>query len=143
MNHADSNGWTALCVAAHEGHVESVRALPEAEAGLGRALNDGATALFVAAQNGHVETVRALLEAGAEVNHANDEGFTALHLAAECGHLEVVRALLEAEADVDLACNRPARRQREAPRVAHVCTRGMRAAHGHRWWRPLSCAGIR
>ena len=60
-------GWTALMLAAQNGHEQVARVLLEAGAVVGAQENDdaGLTALMHAAENGHEQIARVLLEAGA------------------------------------------------------------------------------
>ena len=100
-----SDGASAVCVAAQNGHLEVVRALVGAGADLDLAKEDGVTPLFVAAQEGHLEVVRSLLGAGANVVQARAGGAAPLFVASQFGRLEVVRALVEAGAIVDQAAD--------------------------------------
>lgn len=54
------NGWTALCYAASEGHVETVKALIAADADVNALDEDGLTALYHASWQGHATCVSAL-----------------------------------------------------------------------------------
>ena len=58
-----------MMLASGMGHVEIVRVLLAAGAGVDTATNDGETALMFASGSGHVEVVRALLAAGADAPH--------------------------------------------------------------------------
>lgn len=101
-------GWTALTLAAREGHTEIVNAL----------INTGfdfcyweidtrskdKTALEWAAVNGHTEIVKTLIGAGADIND-NRHGYqwkNALMYAAENGHTEIVNILIDAGANVEV-----------------------------------------
>ena len=99
----DKYGFTALNVAALEGHVEIVRILVEqwvTEAGPDAQDADGTTILMYAAFGGDVEVVRSLLENGAGLHAQNNDGRTVLMHAAWGGHVEVVRLLLDNGADL-------------------------------------------
>ena len=88
MNAANENGFTALMIAAQNGHTATVLALvQECGADVNAAQQDGCTTLMSAAQNGHTATVVALAqECGVDVNAVNKIGFTALMSAAQNGH---------------------------------------------------------
>ena len=102
----DGDGWTALMLAAENGHTEVVTALLQRDdINIDHASVDGRTALILAARYGHIEIVTALLaREGININ-AGVYGWTALMLAAENGHTEVVTALLDADADINLQDN--------------------------------------
>ncbi len=94
INYADSNGWTALMMAALYGHIDIVRLLIDAGAHVNCANNYDNSALMWAALYGHTEIVRLLLEQGADVNRANNYGDTALIWAARHGHEDIARMLM-------------------------------------------------
>lgn len=67
------DGYTALNVAALEGHGGIVQALIDLKVPVNaRSRKDGWTALHLAAQEGHVEIVRILLAADTDVNVADN-----------------------------------------------------------------------
>ena len=94
----DWDGWTALMLAARNGHTEIARTLIEAGADVDTQDRNGQTAMMLAAWYGHTEIARALIEAGADVDTRDRDGWTALR-AARNGHTEIARALIEAGAD--------------------------------------------
>jgi len=65
VDHTCSQGATALCIAAQEGHVACVKALLQGGADPHHSDRCGRTALRVAAKSGHEEIVRLLEEAAA------------------------------------------------------------------------------
>jgi ankyrin repeat protein len=67
LNDVDSQGWTPLFHAAHQGNAEAVKLLIQAGADVNHGKETGFTALFSAVSGRHVETVRILLDAGAEI----------------------------------------------------------------------------
>ncbi|KAM6986089.1 uncharacterized protein ankrd50l [Aplochiton taeniatus] len=103
VDHADSEGWTALRSAAWGGHADAVRLLLDAGAEVDGCDAEGRTALRAAAWGGHEEILRTLLDYGAQVDRADREGRTPLIAAAYMGHREAVEILLDHEAEVDLA----------------------------------------
>jgi len=80
----------AVCMAAWEGHTETVRALLDAGADV-HAWTDAP--LWEAAMKGHADTMRALLDAGADQD-------VALVVAVENGLVELVKELLAKGANV-------------------------------------------
>ncbi|KAM4608235.1 uncharacterized protein ankrd50l isoform 2-T2 [Polymixia lowei] len=103
VEHADSEGWTALRSAAWGAHSEAVRLLLDAGADVNGCDGVGRTALRAAAWGGHEEILLTLLQYGAQVDKADREGRTPLIAAAYMGHREAVEILLNHNADVDLA----------------------------------------
>ena len=70
----DSNGQTALHIAASEGHTEVVKLLLDAKAEVNAQSSAGLTALTMVASRGHTEVVKLLLNAKAEVNDHDEYG---------------------------------------------------------------------
>jgi uncharacterized protein len=100
-----ADGWTALHLAAHFGHVETMRALLASGADH-RAVSrnsNGNQPLQAAAAGGSTAAVELLLRAGADPNHKSHGAYTALDIAAQQGNLGMLRALLAAGADVNTA----------------------------------------
>ncbi|EQC26326.1 TKL protein kinase, variant [Saprolegnia diclina VS20] len=97
-----SNGSSALCVAAGDGHADIVSALIDAGANVNHAMNDGSSPLLMAVHAGAGDIVDLLLAGGADVNLAMPDGETALYAAAQRGEDAIVSALLSAGASVDL-----------------------------------------
>ena len=100
-NAANSNGWTALMVAAAKGRFEIVKMLLAVDANPNASTDKGGTALMCAAQEGYPEIIKVLLGAGANTNASTDEGGTALMCAAQEGHSEIAKMLIADKADLD------------------------------------------
>ena len=78
VNAKNNGGDTALTLAAHNGHTETVQTLSAAGAEVNAKNNRGGT-VILAAQDGHTEIVHSLLSSGAEINTKDTEyGSTAL-----------------------------------------------------------------
>ena len=102
VNEKNNDGYTALMLAASNGHKDIVSKLLAQEGIDVNAKDDHHnTALIFATQKGHTEIVYALLAKGADVNAKDDHRNTALIFAAEKGHTDIVHALLEKGADVN------------------------------------------
>ncbi|KAI5621382.1 ankyrin repeat domain-containing protein 50 [Silurus asotus] len=127
MEHADSEGWTALRSASWGGHKEAVKVLLEAGAEVDGCDPDGRTALRAAAWGGHEEILSTLLAHGAKVDSMDHEGRTPLIAAAYMGHKEAVEILLDAGAEVDLADGDG----RSALSVAALCVPSAAGGRGH------------
>ncbi|KAL4657022.1 ankyrin repeat domain-containing protein 50-like [Arapaima gigas] len=126
VNHADSEGWTALRSAAWGGHVEMVCMLLDAGAEVDGCDSEGRTALRAAAWGGHEDILLTLLSKGAQVDQPDREGRTPLIAAAYMGHRDAMEILLDAGAEVD----RPDGDGRTALSVAAMCVPS--AAEGNR-----------
>ena len=100
---------TPLIIAAHNGHLNSVKILlgygADIEArGTLKIENDvikGCTPLWAAAASGHLNVVKLLIERNADVDGRTSTDSTPLRVAAYDGHLDVVRCLFERGADVN------------------------------------------
>ncbi|XP_056896134.1 E3 ubiquitin-protein ligase MIB2 isoform X4 [Takifugu flavidus] len=97
-----NQGKTALQVAAHQGHMEVVKALLQANGSIETKDEDGDTALHYTAFGNQAEIARLLLSKGANVNILNNSMCTALHIAVNKGFTDLVRLLTEHSADVNL-----------------------------------------
>jgi ankyrin repeat protein len=97
VNAQNSNGQTALMLAAKNGHKEVVEVLlATGKAEINAQSKNAQTALVLAAENGYKEVAELLLATGkVETNDARDKnGLTALTRAALLGEKEVVELLL-------------------------------------------------
>ena len=100
---------TPLIIAAHNGHLNSVRILlgygADIEARgtlkIGDEVAEGCTPSWAAAAIGHLDVVRLLIKRNADVDARTSSGSTPLRVAAHEGHLDVVRCLVESGADVN------------------------------------------
>ena len=100
---------TPLIIAAHNGHLNSVKILLgygadiEARGTLntGGQVIEGCTPLWAAAYTGHLDVVKLLIEQNADVDGRASKGSTPLRAAAHEGHLDIVRCLVESGADVN------------------------------------------
>ena len=99
MNHADSDGSTALLAACAEGHAEIATLLIDAKANVDHEDTDGTTALWTACSEGHLEVATLLISANANVDHEDSHGTSVLWTACSEGHTEVVTVLLAAKAN--------------------------------------------
>lgn len=102
----DSNGWTALHHAAHNGDLQSVRQLLEAQANVNAFSNQFKTSLHLAALNNHEEVSECLLQAGAALDVEDELKCTPLHLACKKGSEECVVLLLQSGANIMASDNR-------------------------------------
>lgn len=102
LNWQDSNGRTALALAAGLGNAEITKFFIAARANPNIANKIGLTPLMEAAWYDNAEVVAGLLASGALPNMQNSLGFTALMRAAREGHKSVVVTLLAAGANPEL-----------------------------------------
>ena len=89
-----ANGYTALIVAANNGHLAAASVLCEHGASADARGKAALTALHAAAGQGHAAMVDALCARGASVDPVTELGFTPLMYAARAGHAQVIRRLL-------------------------------------------------
>ena len=100
----DSNGRTALHLAACNGHEGVVTLLMESLRHSHHEAkdSDGRTALHLAAQNGHVSLTISLVNAWKDgIMNEDNNGHTPLKLASKGSHSEVVRILLDIAVEID------------------------------------------
>jgi ankyrin repeat protein len=98
------NDWTALHIAANEGHLEVCEVLIyegemtnlEARTSMKR------TPLHLASTRGHANVVKLLLREGVDIDAQDNENNTALHYASLHGHLKVAKNLLKKGASVSI-----------------------------------------
>jgi len=127
----DSDGFTALHIAAFAGDPDTVKCLMEGKADVDAQNDDGNTPLHLAAMTGQVNACRVLVEeGGCMVNPTNCHSFTPAHLAAYAGHRHILRFLVdEALADIHsqnddgLTCLHCAVMTCNMPLVRYIATR--------------------
>lgn len=105
VNAKTAGGFTALTLAAGQGHLNIVHTLLKDEKlQIDIADNQkGHTALLEAVDKNHYEVVGALLDAKANINFITEkQHMTALHLAAKKGFVEIMQLLLKHGARLDL-----------------------------------------
>ena len=119
---------TPLIIAAHNGHLNSVKILLKYGAEMEtrgtlkieNEVIEGCTPLWAAAATGYLklDVVKLLIERNADVDGRTSTDSTPLRVAAHDGHLDVVRCLVESGADVN------ARTQYEATPIMVACDYG-------------------
>eukprot|EP00742_Colponemidia_sp_Colp-10_P003496 GILJ01003723.1.p1 GENE.GILJ01003723.1~~GILJ01003723.1.p1 ORF type:complete len:872 (-),score=124.93 GILJ01003723.1:436-3051(-) len=105
VNSQSLNAWTALHLAAHEGHANVIETLLVNGAKLDAVTTSQRTALHIASMRGHLSVAELLVHAGADVNCQDEAKDTPCHCASECGHVSVVRFLLLQNCDIQLKNN--------------------------------------
>ena len=101
---------TPLIIAAHNGHLNSVKILLSYKADIEARgtlkmedqVSEACTPLWAAASAGHLDVVKLLLEQNADVDSKTSTGSTPLRAAAHDGLLDVVRCLVESGAQVNV-----------------------------------------
>ena len=124
---------TPLIIAAHNGHLKSVKILLSYKADIeargtlkiGDEVSEGCTPLWGAAAADHLDVVKLLLEQNADVESKTSTGSTPLRVAAHEGHLDIVRCLVERGADVNA---RNDCKEESTPLVV-ACSRGLFSAN--------------
>uniref|UniRef100_A0A1I8J786 ANK_REP_REGION domain-containing protein n=1 Tax=Macrostomum lignano TaxID=282301 RepID=A0A1I8J786_9PLAT len=89
----DSEGATALMLAADSGHHELIEKLVELGASVQVQDCHGRTALTRACEAGHVRAAKSLIDNGADASHQDDRGLTCVQWAEQHGHTELLRIL--------------------------------------------------
>ena len=120
---------TPLIIAAHNGHLNSVKILLSYKADIeargtlkiGDEVSEGCTPLWGAAAADHLDVVKLLLEQNADVDSKASTGSTPLRVAAHEGHLDIVRCLVHRGADVNARndCNE------ESTPLVEACYHGL------------------
>ncbi|XP_010250790.1 PREDICTED: ankyrin-3 isoform X2 [Nelumbo nucifera] len=103
LNLQDENGFTAVMVAAREGHVEAFRVLVYAGADVKLENKSGDTALVLSELNqNHDLFEKVMLEFALEKGNRGADGFYALHYAARWGDVDAIRLLTSRGYDVNV-----------------------------------------
>jgi ankyrin repeat protein/serine/threonine protein kinase len=105
VNAKNHDGYTALMVAAWQGHSLVVDALIRASADVNMQAEKGQTALMVAAGQSHSRIAELLITLGANVNICDEKGETALMKAACKGDTYVVDCLIRCGANINAKDN--------------------------------------
>lgn len=100
VDNMDSNGWTALHHAAHNGDLESAQQLLNSGAKVNSYSNQQKTPLHFAAMNNHTQVIQLLISRNAEIEWNDEQKCTPLHLACKKGNLESVALLLNQGANI-------------------------------------------
>ena len=98
-------GFTALWIAAANGHFDVVRLLIEQNAEVDGRTSSNSTPLRAAAFDGHLDIVRCLVENGADVNARNNLNSTPLMVTCYKGQLDVASYLVKHGANINLHDN--------------------------------------
>lgn len=101
----ESEGDTALTMAAVKGFLEEAKTLLDHGANLEAGDKFGNTPLNCASWYGHVSMVELLLDRGVNLEVANNSGFTPLIIASHNGHVPVVELLLNRGANIEAVDN--------------------------------------
>lgn len=86
----DIQGFTALHLAARNGHKDTVEFLLKSGMPIEAKSKDGFTPLHVAANSGHLDLVKLLVKQGANINSKSNNGLSPLHMATSGDQAEVV-----------------------------------------------------
>ncbi|XP_013888886.1 ankycorbin, partial [Austrofundulus limnaeus] len=98
----DSEGKSALHVAAARGQTDCLSGILSHGADLSVTDTAGFTPLHLAAKNNHVECCRKLLQSKCPIEAVDSSGKTALHHAAVGGNMQIVQLLCEAKSPINL-----------------------------------------
>ncbi len=99
--------WTALHVAAYEGHASIIRLCAKWKESIDKHETDSATALYLACQQGHLEAARELIALGANLDFVHfEEKMTPLDIACFNGLATIARLLLDAGASPHVVCEK-------------------------------------
>jgi hypothetical protein len=129
------DGWTALHLAAQNGHNEVVQTLLKNNAAIDEKQKDGFTALHFAAQNGHNEVVQTLLKNNAAIDEKTNNGETALQIAQRKGRLMLWPRWRHAKREHRPAPQTPQRRTRLPRATSSGASRACRTNSRRCRWR--------
>jgi ankyrin repeat protein len=96
----DSNGWSALTMAADRGWYQIAAKLIASGANVNVRSTFNWTPLMSACSNGFLDVAELLIAKGADVDVQQDGGWSALMISANAGHAAIVEALLKAKATI-------------------------------------------
>ena len=95
LNSTLLDDWTALHLAANEGHKEVVKILIDHGANIEAEARRNRRALHIACLRGNLEVVKILINAKAELSAKDKDSYTPLHFTSENGSNDIIRLLLE------------------------------------------------
>jgi ankyrin repeat protein len=102
LNAKTLDDWTALHLAANEGHTQIVDILLKNDINKEAVTKMGRKALHIATIKGNYDVVRLLIEAGCDLDYQDDDQSTPLHYASEHGYEKILRDLLDHHAKTNL-----------------------------------------
>ncbi|MES2677258.1 MAG: ankyrin repeat domain-containing protein [Pseudomonadota bacterium] len=96
-------GFTALYIAAQNGHLEVVKELIKANANVNLGTDDdGTTPAWIAACNGHFDILVELIKANADIDQPRADGQTPLDIAILKGHQIIIELLKSTKVEISL-----------------------------------------
>ena len=105
VNFSDRHGWSPLCIAAFNGHVDVIRSLVNNEAILDQTDREF-TALIFAATQGHMVIVEILISKGADIEYRTKAGDTALTATVGCFRdVHIIKILINNRANIEHKTN--------------------------------------
>ncbi len=150
INACDSNGSTALSLAAEQGHSAMVRLLlQQSDIMADVPDNKQETSLIKASARGHSKVEAMLLSHGADRRIQEQQGNTALHKAAQEGHLAIAKNLVDSQHnylvakknnDGDLAIRKAAQHNQELVLTFLIEHNSPINQQNNRGFSPLHCA---
>lgn len=90
-----SLGSTALHIAAHRNHPQTIQTLVQMGVDANQASANGTTAAIIAAAQNHVQVIRVLVDAGANLYATDQDGYAPFHAACASGSVDALRYLFE------------------------------------------------
>eukprot|EP00617_Octactis_speculum_P026289 CAMPEP_0185756606 /NCGR_PEP_ID=MMETSP1174-20130828/15023_1 /TAXON_ID=35687 /ORGANISM="Dictyocha speculum, Strain CCMP1381" /LENGTH=174 /DNA_ID=CAMNT_0028435633 /DNA_START=77 /DNA_END=601 /DNA_ORIENTATION=+ len=85
------DGATPMYIAAHQGHVDAIKALAELGADVNESQKNGATPVLIAAHQGHMDAIKLVYKLGADMKP--DCRWSATYLARAIDHIEAVKRI--------------------------------------------------